>query len=68
MIEDKKTGYLFPSGDAQALASVIRQAHADRAVAAEMRNYIRNLFMDLYAPDKNAEQLSCIYSQVLEKA
>lgn len=56
------TGYLFPPGNAGALARQLKCLAADRAETAAMRNRARAEFSERFSRERSYEQLMQIYS------
>ncbi len=66
IIEDRKTGLLFPPGDAAALAACIRELANDRERAAEMGTAARAAAEAHYGPETFYERVLGVYDDVLE--
>jgi glycosyltransferase involved in cell wall biosynthesis len=62
-VEPGRTGLLFASGDARALARACRELAADPARAAAMGREARARFEDELAPERGAERLLALYEQ-----
>jgi glycosyltransferase involved in cell wall biosynthesis len=56
-------GYLFPPGDAGALATCLEKAHADRERLAAMRKYARARVETLYSWDQAASRYLAAFQQ-----
>ena len=63
LIADGTTGFLFPPGDARALASTVERAWSNLETLASMREPCRRQFEDFYSADVNYEQLMDIYRE-----
>jgi len=64
-VEHGRTGLLFPSGDAAALARACADLAADPAGAAAMGREARARFEDELAPERSCERLIQIYERAL---
>jgi glycosyltransferase involved in cell wall biosynthesis len=65
IVEDGTTGFLFPPGDAQALADCVRSSMADNGLSA-LRSRVRAKFVNEYGADANYRRLMEIYSAAIE--
>jgi glycosyltransferase involved in cell wall biosynthesis len=68
LIEPGRTGLLFPSGDARALAQTCRELLADPARAEAMGREARARYEEELAPDQSLERLLAVYRRALEEA
>jgi len=65
IIDDGQTGFLFPPGDADALASRVRQLWADAPLRTRLRAGARARFEASYTPGANLDALLGIYQQLV---
>ena len=66
MVDDGRTGRLYPAGDAAALAERVRWALAQPDRLAPMRAAALAEFEAKYTPDRNYRQLMAIYHRALK--
>lgn len=66
MVDDGRTGRLYPAGDAAALADRMRWALANPDALARMRMAARAEFDAKYTPAQNYRHLMAIYHQALQ--
>jgi glycosyltransferase involved in cell wall biosynthesis len=70
LVADGGTGYLFPAGDAAALAERVRRLLGDRAAAAlreRMRAAARGVYERLYTAQRNYDMLIGAYDAALRR-
>ena len=65
IVEDGRTGYHFPPGDAVALADRVRQLWDDSGLRQQLRVGARARFEASYTPEANLQQLLAIYRQLV---
>lgn len=65
ILRDGETGFLFPPGDAAALAATVRRALSNSQTLLEMGRRARETYLTYYTPEKNYEQLMAIYQQAI---
>ena len=65
IVEDGRTGFHFPPGDAQALAARVRQLWSDAGLRQRLRAGARARFEASYTPEANLQQLLGIYRQLV---
>ena len=68
LVDPGRTGLLFASGDAPALARACAELAADPARAEAMGREARARFEDELAPERSSERLIAIYERVLRSA
>ena len=68
IIRDEVTGSLVPAGDAEALATRIRELTADRSRLAAMGAEGRQEYLDRYRGERNYAMLMDIYASALHRA
>jgi glycosyltransferase involved in cell wall biosynthesis len=64
IVEDGRTGFHFPPGDADALVARVRQLLGDGDLRRRLRSGARARFEASYTPEANLEQLVGIYRQL----
>ena len=64
MIEDGRTGWLFPAGDANALRDRMDRLWRDRSSWGDLGRAARQRVEDVYSPDRHAEALLDVYYQL----
>jgi glycosyltransferase involved in cell wall biosynthesis len=70
LVADGRTGFLFPPGDAAALAERVRRAvgaGADAGLRREMRRQARGAYERLYTAERNYEMLIAAYEAALRR-
>ncbi len=67
IVEDFKTGFLFESGSAQALAEKILWAESHPEEMHRMGRRARQVYEEKYTPEKNYEQLISIYDKAIHR-
>jgi glycosyltransferase involved in cell wall biosynthesis len=67
LVEPGRTGLLFPSGDARALAQACRELAADPAHAEAMGREARTRYEDELGPERSTERLLALYADVLAR-
>ncbi len=65
LIEDERTGLLFRAGEGSDLAVKMDWANRNPGRMREMGRAARAVYETKYTPEKNYEQLSCIYREAL---
>jgi glycosyltransferase involved in cell wall biosynthesis len=65
IVEDGRTGYHFPPGDAGAMADRVRQLWSDAPLRQRLRAGARARFEASYTPEANLESLLAIYRQLV---
>lgn len=65
LVEPGRTGLLFPSGDARALAQACRELAADPARAEAMGREARARYQDEFGPERSTARLLALYTGVL---
>lgn len=65
IVDDRRTGLLFPAGDAQALAQAVADAARD-SDPDRMRREVRREFVNRYGIDRNYDRLMDIYAEAIE--
>jgi glycosyltransferase involved in cell wall biosynthesis len=65
-VEPGRTGLLFPSGDAGALARACRELAADPARTEAMGREARARYEDELSPERSLERLLAVYRQALQ--
>ena len=66
-VEAGRTGLLFPSGDARALAQACRELAADPARAEAMGREARTRYEDELGPERSTQHLLALYADVLAR-
>ena len=67
LIDNGVCGWLFPPGDARALADAVLELQQRLKESSEMRARARDHFDKNFSPRGNAEQLTDIYEKVIER-
>lgn len=67
MVEPRRNGALVPAGDAEALATTIRELWADPGGLAALRNGARATYEAHYTGERNLEILDGIYRRAMER-
>ena len=67
MVEDAKSGLVFPAGDARALADGVRRVLADEAFAAGLRSAAVERVRDLTEPKELIERKLAVFEAMVEK-
>ena len=65
IVEDGRTGFHYPPGDAPALAARVRQLWSDDALRQRLRDGARARFEASYTPEANLQQLLGIYRELV---
>jgi glycosyltransferase involved in cell wall biosynthesis len=65
IIDDGRTGLLFESGSAAALAEKMRWAHANPWLVSQMGEHARTEYEARFTPERNYEELAAIYGDVI---
>jgi len=68
LVEPRRTGLLFPSGDARALAQACRELAADPARAEAMGREARARYEDELGPERSVERLLAVYRRARDFA
>lgn len=67
MVEDGRSGLVFPAGDAAALADAVRRVLADKALADGLRSAARERVRALTEPKALIERKMAVFSAMVEK-
>ena len=61
LVEDGKTGLLFPPGNVSALRDAIAFLHAEKSISESMGQAAHDLVRTRFAPERHLEALTGIY-------
>jgi hypothetical protein len=67
IVEDGRTGYLFPPRDAAGLASTLSRVWQDESATAAMGRTARAAYESLYTADANYPVLLSVYEAAIER-
>ena len=64
MIEDGKSGFLFPQGDSHALAEIVCRLEKDRALLHEMRRGAAECYEKCFTAERMAREVTAVYESL----